>query len=192
MQIRTSYTRLPFAGNFTISESGAGIGCSRSFCLNDVYDPDVSLSNTGLTQWSSFYSRFLVVRADVILTLQMTIDAIDTVAGFLLNPGTTALLSAPVAWTTAPYGKMVPLGPLGSAAACRMFTFVVHPWVPLGLTKRQYLDDPDFYCTPIASPVRKLYMLPAAYSKTTATVVTGTVKIVYHVQMFKPVLQPES
>lgn len=183
---------LPFLQFCVLTELAANTGIDRVYRLNDIYDPDFTGAGTtafGVSSFGNLFTRFLVTRVDLEVTFINTLASTDTIAGFVFSSETTALPSAPRVWFTAPYGGSKQLGPAQSSACRYIFHSRVFPWVILGITRQQYYDDPDFYCTNLASPTRVLYGHPAAWSNATSAVVNASFKAVYHVECFKPVLQ---
>lgn len=61
--------RMKYVDNIVLSGLG---GASRVFRLNSLYDPDTSLTNghqpLGYDQWNTFYNKYRVFKADVVLT----------------------------------------------------------------------------------------------------------------------------
>jgi len=185
----------PYVEQFGMTESAANVGASRTYRLNDIYDPDqtgVGTTAFGLTAWSRLYSRFLIKEVLLEVTFVNSTALTDVTVGFVFNPETTALPSAVAAWFTSPRGVSRQLGPAQSSACRFIFRRRVRPHDYLGVNARQYMDDPDFYCTALASPARVLYGQVFCTSLTSPAIVNGTFKATYVVQCFKPVLQPNN
>jgi len=183
---------LPFLQFFGLTEPAANTGIDRVYRLNDIYDPDYTGAGTtafGVTAWSQMFTRFLVTMVDVEVTFVNTLANTDTIVGFVFTAETTSLPSTPRVWFTAPFGGSRQLGPAQSSCCRYIYKKRVTPWTILGITRQQYYDDPDFYCTNLSSPTRVLYGHVAAWGNANASVVNGSYKAVYHVECFKPVLQ---
>jgi len=182
---------LPFLQFFGLTEAAANTGIDRVYRLNDIYDPDYTGAGTtafGTTAWSNLFTRFLVTKVEIEATFVNTLANTDTIVGFVFTAETTALPSSPRVWFTAPYGGSKQLGPAQSSCCRYIHRQSVIPWTILGITKQQYYDDPDFYCTNLSSPSRVLYGHVAAWGNANSSIVNGSFKAVYHVECFKPVL----
>lgn len=61
--------RMKYVDNIVLTGIG---GASRVFRLNSMYDPDTSVTNghqpLGYDQWNTFYNKYRVFKADVVLT----------------------------------------------------------------------------------------------------------------------------
>lgn len=72
--------RMKYVDNIVLTGIG---GASRVFRLNSMYDPDTSVTNghqpLGYDQWNTFYNKYRVFKADVVLTLtNASSNAADT------------------------------------------------------------------------------------------------------------------
>lgn len=65
--------RMKYIDNIVLSGTG---GASRMFRLNSIYDPDTAITTghqpLGYDQWSTFYTKYRVFKADVVLKIVNT------------------------------------------------------------------------------------------------------------------------
>lgn len=153
-------TRMGYFDVKTILEAVAGTGSFRTYCLNSVYDPDVTgvgSQPVSFDQWSNMYGRFRVVGADVSIEVTNRVDTAATVVcGYFISTAST-LPASPYSWPCQRYGASRSMGPAAGLGRAR-FVFHVRPWLPFSLTKEQYMDDMDFSGTFAAGPLRPLYL----------------------------------
>ncbi len=140
-------------------EPAAAAGYYYSFQLNNVYDPN--FTGTGgqpisFDQWAQMYSRFRVWHIDVQIEFACNTNT-PCVVGAYPSPLST-LPGSPRAWPLQIGAKHCMLSYNTGGIANKSLRFSINPWVWLGLTKEQYMNEADYSHSATAGPSRPLYL----------------------------------
>ncbi len=103
---RSLVVRLPYTIQQTLTEGTAGVGTSYVYRLNSLFDPNetgVGTQPVGYDQWSNFFNRSVVFKADVDVTF---VNSGTTSATFGITPliGSAGFPTTAAAWP-AQYGS---------------------------------------------------------------------------------------
>jgi hypothetical protein len=182
-----------------ISESTAGTGCTYTFSLNNLYDPDktgVGQQPVNFDQVCSLYTQFRVVRCDYDVqfcnaTAYTPGAVLPSVTVGAVPTWNDALPTSPFTWIAQPRSCCKLLTPLGGSNIYRL-RGSVRPWEVLSIPRRQYMDDTDYICSASGPTARNVYLnLFGVGNSAVATVwMTGT--LTYYVQCMIPVLNTYS
>lgn len=178
-----------------MSESTVGTGCTYTYSLNNLYDPDKTGTGSqpiNFDQIASLYTQFRVVRCDYDIQFccasAYTPGAITPSAVVGVVPTwNDALPTAPSAWQGLARAQTKLLTPVGGSNLFRV-KGSVKPWEVLSIPKRQYMDDTDYTCSATGPPNRPLYLNLFGNGNASAATVWFVGTFTYYTECMIPVL----
>lgn len=179
---------LYFDDNF-LTEAGAGVGTFHTYCLNSLYDPNVTGVGTQpvtYDQWSAMYNRFRVVKVDVkACMVNASVNALCSV-GYICNVATVLPANA-MAWPCQRYSdsQLLPIATAGPAL--QNFEFSIYPWDVVGLTRSQYFDEADYSHAATSGPLRPIFLHLFVKGTTQVAGCQYSIRLCYHVEVAEPV-----
>ncbi len=176
-----------------LTEGVVGAGSLYVFSLSSIYDPNVSGVGTtalGYTSYSSFFTRYRVVRARVEITATPYNNATGTAMtlGYMVGPNSTVTSSAAL-WPvqTNSYSKLVHAATPGGMHGMANFSKTIDLARVQGVTKQQFMTDLDYSAAFGSSPARQTYLVVYVRGHgSVAAVASFSVRIVYHTELSQP------
>lgn len=181
-------TQMAYFTTVPIQEAAAGAGGYYTFSLNNCFDPDFSGSGAqpvSFDQWSQMYSRYRVIKTDVVAHWVGGTAVPGDVCYFLSPTGT--MPGNPNAWPSQRMGDFDIIGNWTGGKPNVTKKFSVLPWEGLSLTKAQYMDDMDYSHSSTSGPSRPLYCTFTVRGYGSILAVTLAIRLVYHVELSEPV-----
>lgn len=185
---------LTYPDRISVSENTVGSGRTYTYSLNNLYDPNVSgigSQPVGFDQISAIYSRFRVLKVDVVVEfmsiVQTSATLITQVVG-LTTAATDALPAAVQAWPGLPCTVSRQINNLGGSNKA-IFTRKIQPWNVIGVPKRQYMTSLDYTCSPSGPPNFNVYLILWTSGLGSAvSAITFDIRLVYTIECMQPVM----
>lgn len=176
-----------------LTEGVVGAGMLYVFSLSSIYDPDVSGVGTtalGYTSYSSFFTRYRVVRTriEVTATPYNTSTAAPMIVGYMVGPNSTVTSSSTL-WPvqTNSQSKMVHASTPGGQHGMATFKRTIDLAQIQGVTKQQFMTDLDYSGAFGSNPSRQSYLILFVRGLGGAVAVASfDVRIVYHTELSQP------
>lgn len=176
-----------------LTEGAVGAGALYVYSLSSIYDPDVSGVGTtalGYTSYSSFFTRYRVVRTriEITATPYSTSTGTAMIVGYMVGPNSTVTSSSTL-WPvqTNSHSKMVHAATPGGSHGMANFKTTVDLARVQGVTKQQFMTDLDYSASFGSNPARQSYLILFVRGLGGAVAVASyDVRIVYHTELSQP------
>jgi hypothetical protein len=142
---------LRYAETFSFTTGAAGVmGTSQLMSLNSLFDPNITgvgHQPYGFDQLSTWYKRYLVLRARITLVATTPGSAADITVAWKLDNPDNFLSMAGQSVDRITEAPMIGTGLVTSSGNSRVFTVNIEtlPWQVLGITRAQYLQQQNTY-----------------------------------------------
>lgn len=190
-----SRVNLCYSGNFSLSETAAGLGAFRVFRLNSIYDPDltgIGSSAAGLSQLQSMFSNYRVHAARVRLeAIYYNTGGGDNagIIGFAPLANQSVLPANPVTWRMLPQAQHKLVVSAGAGGHNRIDASAMVDLARLArIRKMQYLMDMDYSSPTQANPLRPLNLFVFVNTVNGNGIANSqfVITIAYDVEFFNP------
>ncbi len=176
-----------------LTEGAAGAGTLYVFSLSSIYDPDVTSVGTsalGYTSYSSFFTRYRVVKARIEITAcpYNAATAAPMIVGYMVGPNSTITATSTL-WPvqTNSHSKMVHAVTPGGSHGMASFKTTVDLARAQAVTKQQFMTDLDYSASFGSNPARQTYLILFVRGLGGAVAVASfDVRIVYHTELSQP------
>lgn len=182
--------KLPYTDYYSVACPMGGVGVTRSWNLNSIYDPDrtgIGHQPLGHDEWNNFYSRYRVYGVSYELT--MTNLSADNVIAGTINTSSYVPSSSfvDVGTLEQPRSRKLRIGNREGNSTTTMRGYLKLPPI-IGQTNEQYRTSDEnvalFSSSPVAQACLNLNLL--AMNTTSVAAVTVYIRMVYHVELMDP------
>lgn len=181
-------TRMCYYDTGNLTEPVAAAGIFRTYCLNSLYDPDVTgVGNQPVTydQWSAMYNRFRVSMVEVQLVFTNASGGTIANVGYIASP-LSVLPASSNSWACQRISEFSTLEVQAGGGAQKTFSLSLKPWDVLGLTRAQYYDEADYSHSAGAGPLRPVYFHIWIQGIIAGASVHYTTRLRYHAEVAEP------
>lgn len=189
-------TNLVFGQSKKLLQTLAGVAVANTYRINSIYDPDLSGAGrtvVGYSPLNDMYGSYLVTKCKIwIRFFQASFAAIRVGVRLRMNVQNTAvgnstqdILEKPMTWY-----KILNVNDKSE----EHFNLEVYPWQVLGLSKQEYLDNPERFGASInTSPSVQGYMdVFLIFDDADAAATTYDIKMTFETQLYNRIGQTSS
>lgn len=184
---------LAFADRRQLTEAALGTGCTYTYSLNGMYDPNITgvgAQPVGFDPLMTMYRRYRVVGARFQLTV-VNRSQNSLTLGYALSD-TNALPSTTLAWLVDPKSASFTIGGQSGGHNLKVIDRVVKPWNALTVSRTQYMSEFDYTGSAVANPAINLYLIVWAIGTTAVADIDLIAKLSYQTEFTGALLQSTS